>query len=108
MDGKKVMLKRDVLRTWEDRASEAQARIEEEIEVEGERHRYELGIARQLLTKAQDDVPRETWQAQVGVSEMLVGQTEADPEEQQQDLALCKATIAKIRADLEAGQLEKR
>ena len=103
----RMMIKHDVLRTWENRAIDAQTRIDEEILAELERRRYELEIAQRLLDKAQDDAARETWRIQVDVLEMLVGQAEADLEQQQEDLALCEAMIAEIEADLEAGELEK-
>ena len=61
------MLKREVLQAWENRATETQTRIDEEIEPELERRQYELEIAQRLLEKAQDDASRETWQTQVDV-----------------------------------------
>jgi hypothetical protein len=61
------MLKREVLRAWENRATETQTRIDEEIEPELEWRQYELEIAQRLLEKAQDDASRETWQIQVDV-----------------------------------------
>ena len=99
-----MMIKHDVLRTWENRAANAQTKIDEKIQVELERLRYELEIAQRLLAKAQDDAAREIWQTQVDVLEMLVGQAQADLEEQREELALCEAMIAEIEADLEAGQ----
>ena len=107
MDGEKMVIKRDVLQAWENCASEAQIKIEEEIQVELERCRYELEIAQRLLAKAQDDAARETWRIQVDVLQMMIGLAEGDLEKQQEDLALCNAMIAEIEADLEAGQLEK-
>jgi hypothetical protein len=70
------MLKREVLRAWENRAIETQTRIDEEIEPE--RRRYELEIAQRLLEKAQDDASRETWQTQVDVLQMMIGMAEGD------------------------------
>ena len=78
--------------------------IYEKIQVELERRRYELEIVQRLLAKAQDDAARETWRIQVDVLQMMVGQAQADLEEQLEDLALCEAMIAEIEADLEAGQ----
>jgi hypothetical protein len=100
------MLKREVLRAWEDRAIDDQARIDEEIVPELERRQYELEIAERLLAKAQDDAARETWRIQVDVLQMMVGQAENELSEQQEDLALCEAMIAEIQADLDAGQVE--
>jgi len=104
MDGEKMVIKRNVLQAWQNRAINAQTKIDEEIQVELERFRYELEIAQRLLAKAQDDAVRETWRIQVDVLQMMVSQAEADLEEQQEDLALCEAMIAEIEADLEAGQ----
>jgi ribosome maturation protein Sdo1 len=106
MQETRMMLKQDVLHDWEERAVEAQVTIREEIEPELERRRYELEIARRLLEKAEDDgreaseVAQETWQTQVDVLEMLVGMLEGDLAEQQDELALCEAMIAEIKADL--------
>ena len=100
------MMKREVLRAWEDRAADAYTKIEEEIEVELERRRYELEIAQRLLAKAQDDAARETWQTQVDVLDMLIGMAEGDLEKQQAELALCDAMITEIEADLGAGEME--
>ena len=72
------MLKREVLRAWENRATETQTRIDEEIEPELERRQYELEIAQRLLEKAQDDASRETWQIQVDVLQMMIGMVEGD------------------------------
>ena len=107
MDGKKMMLKRDVLKAWENRAIAAQTKIEEEIEVELERNRYEMEIAQRLLAKAQDDAARETWRIQVDVLDMVIGMAEGDLEEQQEEMALCDAMIAEIEADLGADQVEE-
>jgi hypothetical protein len=103
----RTMLKREVLRAWEDRAIDDQARIDEEIVPELERRQYELEIAERLLAKAQDDAARETWRIQVDVLQMMVGQAENELSEQQEDLALCEAMIAEIQADLDAGQGEE-
>lgn len=64
---------------------------------------YEMMIAQRLLSKARDEASRETWQTQVDVMQMFVLQAENDLEEQQEDLALCKAMIAEIEADLAAA-----
>jgi hypothetical protein len=103
----RTMLKREVLRAWEDRAIDDQARIDEEIVPELERRQYELEIVQRLLAKAQDDAARETWRIQVDVLQMMVGQAEDELGEQQEDLALCEAMIAEIQADLDAGQVEE-
>ena len=102
----RMMIKRDVLRTWENRAIEAQTRVDEEIEVELERLRYELEITQRLLAKAQDDAGRETWRIQVDVLDMMIGQAEARLSKEQEELALCEAMIAEIEADLDAGEME--
>jgi len=99
-----VMMKQEVLRAWEDRAAEAQSKIEDSLEHELERLRYELEITQRLLIKAQDEAARETWQTQVDVLEMLVGQTEGDLAEQRQEMALCETMIAEIEADLTTDQ----
>lgn len=99
-----AMLKREVLQTWEERATAAQIRIDEEIAPEIERQRYELEITRRLLEQAQDAAAQEIWQAQVDVLEMTVGMAENDLAEEQQELALCEAMIAAIEADLAVGQ----
>jgi hypothetical protein len=72
------MLKREVLRAWENRATETQTRIDEEIEPELEWRQYELEIAQRLLEKAQDGASRETWQTQVDVLQMMIGMAEGD------------------------------
>ena len=72
----RVMMKREVLRAWEDRAVDAYTKIEEEIEVELERRRYELEIAQRLLAKAEDDAARETWRIQVDVLDSIIGLAE--------------------------------
>jgi len=97
----RAMLKREVLRDWEDRAVEAQCKIDEEITLELERHQYELEIAQRLLDKAQDDAAREIWQTQVDVLVMLVAMAERDLNEQLEEIALCDAMIAEIEADLD-------
>jgi len=101
----RAMLKREVSRAWEDRAIEAQTRIDEKIVPELERCRYELEITQRLLAKAQDDAARETWQTQVDVLQMLISQAEDDLNEQQEELALCEAMIAEIETDLDADPL---
>ena len=103
----RAMLKREVWQSWDDRAIEAQIRIDEEIARELERRQYELEIAQRLLEKAQDDAARETWQTQVDVLEMLVGIAEGDLAEQQEELALCDAMIAEIEADLDADEMKE-
>ena len=98
------MMKRKVLQAWEDRAISAQSKIEESLEPELERLRYELEIAQRLLVKAQDEAARETWQTQVDVLQMVIGMTESEMTEQQEELSLCEAMIAEIKADLTADQ----
>ena len=100
----RTMMKREVLQAWEDRAISAQSKIEESLEPELERLRYETEIAQRLLVKAQDEAARETWQTQVDVLEMLVGMAEGDLDEQREELALCEVMIAEIEADLAANR----
>jgi len=100
----RAMLKREVLRAWEDRAVEAQAKIETETRPELDRRQYEMEIARRLLEKAQDDTTQETWQTQVDVLQMMIGMIEGDLAEQQEELALCEAMTAEIEADLATDQ----
>jgi len=96
------MMKQEVRQAWEDRAIDAQSKIWEDLEPELARRSYELEIAQRLLSKAQDEAARQTWQTQVDVLEMLAGMTEGDLAEQQEELALCEAMIAEIEADLAA------
>lgn len=100
----RTMMKREVLQAWEDRAISAQSKIEESLEPELERLCYELEIAQRLLTKAQDEAARETWQTQVDVLQMMIGMTESELTEQREELSLCEAMIAEIEADLTADQ----
>jgi hypothetical protein len=93
------MMKREVLRAWEDRAVEAFGNLEE-LEPELERRQYELEIARRLLAKARDETAHETWQTQVDVLTMLVQQTEDRLDEERAEEALCDAMVDEIRADL--------
>jgi hypothetical protein len=100
----RTMMKREVLQAWEDRAISAQSKIEESLEPELERLCYELEIAQRLLAKAQDEATRETWQTQVDVLQMMIGMTESELTEQREELSLCEAMIAEIKADLTADQ----
>jgi hypothetical protein len=100
-----AMLKREVLQAWEDRAIDAQGQIEEGTD-ELERTRYELEIVQRLLSRAQDEAARETWQVQVDVLQMMVVQAEDRLTEQQEELALCEAMIAEMEADLAADRSE--
>ena len=100
----RTMMKREVLQAWEDRAISAQSKIEESLEPELERLRYETEITQRLLTKAQDEAARETWQTQVDVLQTMIGMTEGDLVEQQEELALCETMIAEIEADLTVDQ----
>jgi hypothetical protein len=68
---------------------------------------YELEIAQRLLVKAQDEAARETWQTQVEVLQMMIGMTESELTEHQEELSLCEAMIAEIEADL-VGELPTR
>jgi len=95
-------MKQEVRQAWEDRAIDAQSKIWEDLEPELARRSYELEITQRLLSKAQDEAARQTWQTQVDVLEMLAGMTEGDLAEQQEELALCEAMIAEIEADLAA------
>jgi hypothetical protein len=99
------MMKREVLRAWQDRAVEAFSKIEE-LAPELERTQYELEIAQRLLDKAQDDADRETWQTQVDVLIMLVQRTEGKLAEQEQEQELCDTMVAEIEADLATSTTE--
>jgi hypothetical protein len=101
----RAMLKREVLRSWEDRAVEAQGQIEE-VTDELERTRYELEIAQRLLSRARDKAAQETWQVQVDVLQMMVVQAEDRLAEQQEELDLCEAMITEMEADLAADRSE--
>lgn len=94
-----VVMKREVLQKWDQRAVEAYGKIED-IEAELERLRYEAAITQRLLTKAQDESARETWQIQTDVLDMLIVQAEGKLEEQQQEMAMCDAMVAEMQADL--------
>jgi hypothetical protein len=97
------MMQQEVRQAWEDRAIEAQGKIWETIEPELARRSYELEIAQRLLSKAQDEAGRETWQTQVDVLQMCVADAENDLAEQQAEVALCDAMVAEIEADLATG-----
>ncbi len=99
----RTMMKQEVRQAWEDRAIAAQGKIWDDLEPQLARRTYELEIARRLLNKAPDEAARQTWQTQVDVQEMLVGMTEGDLAEQQEELALCEAMVAEIEADLAAS-----
>lgn len=114
-DEARMMLKQEVLCDWKERAVDAWIRIDE-LEPELERRQYELEIAQRLLEKAEDEgngaaegseaaMAQETWQIQVDVLEMLVGTLEGDLAEQQEELALCEAMIAEIKADLDTDEV---
>lgn len=100
----RAMMKREVLAAWEDRAINAQSRTEETFEPELESLHYELEITQRLLSKAQDEAARETWQIQVDTLQTMIGMTEGGLAEQQEELALCEAMIAEIEADLTEDQ----
>lgn len=95
-----TMMKQEVRQAWEDRAIVAQSKIWEDIEPELARRQYEMAIAQRLLSKAQDEAGRETWQTEVDVLQMFVINAENELAEQQEELALCEAMIAEIEADL--------
>ena len=97
------MMKQEVRRAWEARAIAAQSKIWEEIEPELARRQYEMAIAQRLLSKAQDEAGRETWQIEIDVLQMFVIDAENKLAEQQAELALCEAMVAEIEADLVAG-----
>ena len=94
------MMKQEVCQAWENRGLAAQGKIWEDLELQLARQTYELAIARRLLDKAPDEAARQTWQTQVDVLGMLVGMTEGDLTEQQEEVALCDAMVAEIEADL--------
>ena len=94
------MMKQEVCQAWENRGLAAQGKIWEDLEPQLARQTYELAIARRLLDKAPDEAARQTWQTQVDVLGMLVGMTEGDLAEQQEEVALCDAMVAEIEADL--------
>ncbi|MBN1872830.1 MAG: hypothetical protein JXA33_01255 [Anaerolineae bacterium] len=92
-------VKHKVLQSWVRCANRARDKIEER-KTDLACQTYELEIAERVLAKVQDNAHRETWQMQVDVLAMLVGQTESDIEEQQEDQALCETMMAEIEADL--------
>jgi transposase len=97
------IMQQEVRQAWEDRAIEAQGKIWEDLEPELARRQYEMTIAQRLLSKAQDEAGRETWQTEVDVLQMFVVNAENDLAEQQAELALCEAMVAEIEADLAVG-----
>jgi hypothetical protein len=101
----RMMMKREVLEKWDQRAVAAYGKIED-IEAELERLCYEAEIARRLLDKAPDGSAREMWQTQVDVLQMLIGQAECEMEEQQQEMALCDAVVAEMQTDLDIHSVE--
>ncbi len=97
------MMKQEVRQAWKDRAIDAQGTIWETLEPKLARRKYEMAIAQRLLSKAQDEASRETWQTQVDVLQMFVLDAENELTEQQEEVALCEAMVAEIEADLAAG-----
>jgi hypothetical protein len=97
------MMKEEVRQAWEDRAIAAQGKIWETLEPELARRTYEMAIAQRLLSKAQDEASRQTWQTQVDVLQMFVINAENELAEQQEEVALCDAMLAEIEADLAAS-----
>ena len=100
----RAMMKREVRDAWEDRSIRAQGDIDEEIEPELERLRYEQEIAQRLLDKAQDESVRQTWQTQVDVLQTMISLAENRLAEQRAEIELCEAMFAEIEADLAADQ----
>jgi hypothetical protein len=99
-------MKQKILVAWEERAIRAQSKIDEELEPELERFRYEEEITHRLLAKAPDESARQTWQTQMDVLDMMITTTESELIEQQEELTLCKAMIGEIEADLAEDQIE--
>ena len=95
-----AMMKREVRQAWEDRATRAHVDVDEEIEPELERLRYEQEIAQRLLDKAQDEATRETWQIQVSVLQHMICLAEGRLAEQRAEIDLCEAMISEIELDL--------
>ena len=95
-------IKHEVLQSWERRASRARDKVEE-LKIDLAYQSYELEITQRVLAKAQNDSERETWQIQVDVLSMIVGQTEEEIEKEAEDIALCAAMLAELEADLAAG-----
>jgi hypothetical protein len=102
----RAMMKREVLRAWEDRAVDAQTQMDETLTPQLEQCQYEEEIARRLLAKAQDEAARQTWQTQVDVLHMMVIQAESDIAGQREELELCEAMIAEIEADMETTMID--
>jgi len=96
-----VMMKKEVLNSWEDRAAQAMYKIDEEILHDLEKHRYELKITERMLAKAVDEESRDTWQIQTDVMKMLVIQKEDELKEEENDIALCDLMISEILADID-------
>lgn len=97
------MMKQEVRQAWEERAIAAQGKIWDDLEPELTRRKYEMAIAQRLLSKAQNEASRETWQTEVDVLQMFVVNAENELTEQQEELALCEAMVAEIEADLAAS-----
>lgn len=98
-----VMMKKEVLTHWENRMFAAQSKIEDEIEPELEKLRYEHKITQQLLARAPTDTAQQNWQIQVDVLHMALAFAENNMTEQKEDVALCEAMVTAIEADLEIG-----
>ncbi len=100
----RLYLKRKVRQEIDDRASQAQGEIWDEIEPELARLRYQQEIAQRLFDKAQDEAARQTWQTQVDALQVLIAQQERRLAEQQAEVDLCDAMVAEIDADLGVEQ----
>ncbi len=96
----RIQMKEKVRDHWEERCVDAYGEIQEEIEPELERQRYEYEITQRLLAKAASKEERDEWEIQASVMHDVVVMTEAQLEEKEAEAALCEAMIAEIEADL--------
>ncbi len=96
-----MMLKKEVLDSWENRAVQAQIKIDEEILSDLAKYRYELKITERLLAKADDKESRDTWRIQADVVKMSVIKNENALEEEEKELVLCDLMISEIQADID-------
>ncbi len=95
-----MMMKHEVLRAWEDRLYEAMAKVQDELEPELERRRYEYEIAKHLRDAAQDEASHYEWDIQASVLHDIMIIAKADLSEQRQEIAICEAMVDAIEADL--------
>lgn len=100
------MTKRDLLDAYEERLYDAQAEIDEEVQPELERLRYELAIFERLCDKDEDQQARGDWDIQIDVQKMIIGQQEDHLAELQADLQRYEAIIAEIETDLGKSEAE--